>query len=218
MGDDKQGDDGEDCAMTYQKYCDDLVRFNQPITMGEGEWNRAYGKKEEAAVLIARKSDTRKNIEPTFANHDPKNPQTRILEILSNRIEAKEKSPKSKAVGTPRPKTSKKEENIAMGLTAAGKVRVLRKPGMSKEELRQSRVNGMRKRREEYKRLGLTSQGLPYKVKKAPKCIEELRADRLKYAKTWRENNREEWLTYRRELRRRSKESANNTLPSQKVS
>lgn len=69
MGNDKQGDDGEDCAMTYQEYCNDLKRFNQPITMDEKEWKIKYCIQEEYTPLLARKSSSHKNIEPTLSNH-----------------------------------------------------------------------------------------------------------------------------------------------------
>jgi len=48
--------------VTYQRYCEDLKRFNQPITLTEDEFDRKYNKPE---VIPEKMVETRKK-EPTL--------------------------------------------------------------------------------------------------------------------------------------------------------
>jgi len=212
-------------------------------TMDEAELHKAWGikteDKEEHIPFVARKSSTARNVHATLDNHVAdvgkkvkKNDQSDLLGVLENRLKEKKKLPKQNAEKRPRVKMSdeekrgawkiayekKKVENLAKGLTALGKVRVPRRVGLSQKELKQSRIDGIKKKREEFKAMGLTTRGVPFKEKKPKKTIAEVRADRLRYAKTYREKNHEEYLAYRRSQRKKKKEAVNNMFLSQKVS
>lgn len=226
----------------YENYLSEMKRLKQkPPYMNKEEVRKAWGieTEDEHIPLIARKNYTARNVHATLDNHIShvdkkvkKNDQSVLLSVLENRMKEKKKLPKQTAEKRPRVKMSdeekkgawkiayekKKVENFAKGLTALGKVRVPRRVGLSQEELRQSRIDGIKKKREEFKAMGLTTRGVPFKEKNPKKDISEIRADRLRYAKTYREKNHEEYLAYRRSRRKQKREALNNTFLSQKVS
>lgn len=191
----------------YKKYLDALASKNMKDPMSEKDWKKAVGIKEEEQIqFVSRKSTGTRNIEPTLANHtlskSSSNPQLKInlldvprpdvsqlLEVLEKRLRDKGSTPKPEAVTPPTPQKQKyKPPKI-----------------YTDEEIKQRRLENVRAKRKAFQEQGLTIRGKPYAQPKQKKSIEELRADRLKYMKTWRANNREEWLSYRRELRKRKK-------------
>lgn len=191
----------------YKKYLDALASKNMKNPMSEKEWKKAIGIKEEEQIqFVSRKSTGTRNIEPTLANHTlskrSSNPQLKInlldvprpdvsqlLEVLEKRLKEKGSPPKPEAVTPPTPQKQK-----------------YRPPKIyTDEDIKQRRLENVRAKRKAFQEQGLTIRGKPYAQPKQKKSIEELRADRLKYAKKWRANNREEWLSYRRELRKRKK-------------
>lgn len=188
----------------YEKYLDILKSKGMKHPMSEKEWKKAIGINEEEHIqFISRNSTGMRNVEPTLSNYTsskssssqhlkinlldvPRPDTSHLLEVLEKRLNKKGSHPKLEAV-TP-PKQKYRPTKI-----------------YTDEEIKQRRWENVRAKRKAFQEQGLTIRGKPYAKPKPKKSIEELRADRLRYAKTWRTNNREEHLAYRRELRKRKK-------------
>ena len=162
--------------MDYQLYCSEMKRFKQEVTFSEDEFYIKYPNEDSRDVEI-----------PLMIQ--PKN-KSKVAATLENKIvlDKKVKPKKIKALVVAK---------------QPSKPRVL----YTAEEMRKRRADSMRAKRKALIDSGLTVRGTVRMVKeKIERTIEEIRAIRLVYAKTWRENNREEYLAYRRELRNRKKE------------
>jgi len=55
--------------MTYEKYCEDLKKFEQPITMSEEEWSRAYGRAEAFSPMIITPRNQKRPMKATLDNY-----------------------------------------------------------------------------------------------------------------------------------------------------
>jgi hypothetical protein len=75
------------------------------------------------------------------------------------------------------------------------------------EEIKQRRAEARKKKRAENVAKGLTVDGKVRAEPKPQKSEEEIRADRLRWAKNYREKNKEKHLAYRREYRKKQKET-----------
>jgi len=78
---------------------------------------------------------------------------------------------------------------------------------LTDEQRKLNRTKSTREKREAYKAQGVTVRGTPFKVKgdKPEPTTEETRKKRAEYAKTYRTNNRDKHLQYRRDYRKRVK-------------
>ncbi len=110
----------------YERYCAQMKERGLKPTMNEVQLHEAWGIKTEAdhIPLVARKSATGKRVEPSLHNHGankkdtnpplkvnlldtPKPTSNELLQVLENRLNAKKKSPKLKAVKPPKIKAVK---------------------------------------------------------------------------------------------------------------
>jgi hypothetical protein len=104
--------------MTYEKYCEGLERFDQPITMSEEEWSRAYGRAEEFSPMIITPRNQKRPMSATLENHESikKPKKTVVKKSLTTRQEITPKKPKAvKPYTEPKPpKVKMSEEERAL--------------------------------------------------------------------------------------------------------
>ena len=158
--------------MDYQLYCSEMKRFKQQVIYSEIEYNIKYGI-ESIDTMV-----------PLVII--PRNQQRPMKATLENKIALDKKS---------KPKKSK----ALVVAKQPSRPRVL----YTAEEMKKRRSESMRAKRKALVNSGLTVRGTARVVKeKIERTIKEIRKIRLVYAKTWRANNMEAYLEYRRRLYR----------------
>jgi len=168
--------------MTYERYCADLKRFNQPITMDEKEWRQKYGIEEKYTPFISRKSTTGKKVEPSLHNNEtsknmsktplkvnlldiPKQDNSELMEELEKRIKEK------------KPRAEKKERILTRRPNSVPKTSLA---GMSQEQKREHKNQLNKQRRAMEKEKGIVHTR-----------SEEQRAKQLAYSREYYEKNKE---------------------------
>lgn len=153
----------------HERYQAIMKEWGLEPTMNEAQVHEAWGIKseeEEHIPLVARKSASRRNVEPTLENHGsskgsskttlkinlldtPSPSSSGLLDVLDNRINEKKKP---KAETLPKvPKPRYKPPKI-----------------YTDEEVKQRRIDRVKAKRKEFQEQGLTIRGKPY-VQKKPK-------------------------------------------------
>ena len=162
--------------MDYQLYCSEMKRFGQEIICSEIEYNIKYGI-ESIDTMVPLVIAPRNQQRPTKAT-------------IENKI----------ALGE---KVKPKKTRVKMVAKQPPPPRVF----YTAEEMRKRRADSMRAKRKALVDSGLTVRGTARVVKeKIERTIKEIRKIRLVYAKTWRANNMEAHLEYRRRLYREKRQ------------